>query len=107
MTSTGDPLPRVRELVLRHGWNTTAYQLLNPGLSYWFSEEGDACAGYFVSRLPVEPACVEVVDERDSTHIAALLLGQLQRSEVAAGGATRVVFRQPRLDVFLHELIEM
>jgi phosphatidylglycerol lysyltransferase len=37
---------RARELVLRYGWNATAYQILNPGLHLWFSAHGDAVAGY-------------------------------------------------------------
>jgi phosphatidylglycerol lysyltransferase len=39
-------LARARELVLRHGWLATAYQILNPGLKLWFSPTGDAVAGY-------------------------------------------------------------
>ncbi|HXT51804.1 MAG TPA: DUF2156 domain-containing protein [Thermoanaerobaculia bacterium] len=39
-------LELVRRLVLAHGWNTTCFQLLNPGLSYWRSADGDAVAGY-------------------------------------------------------------
>jgi phosphatidylglycerol lysyltransferase len=41
-------LARARELVLRHGWNATAYQILNPGISLWFSRDRDAVAGYAV-----------------------------------------------------------
>lgn len=37
---------RARELVLAHGWNATAYQILNPGIAHWFSHAGDAVAGY-------------------------------------------------------------
>lgn len=37
---------RARALILAHGWNATAYQLLNPGLRLWFSAAGDAVAGY-------------------------------------------------------------
>lgn len=37
---------RARSLVLRFGWNATAYQILNPGISYWFSANGDAVLGY-------------------------------------------------------------
>jgi|CXWL01.1.fsa_nt_gi phosphatidylglycerol lysyltransferase len=44
--AVADTLARTRELVLAHGWNTTAYQLLNPGLEYWFAAAGDAVAGY-------------------------------------------------------------
>ena len=37
---------RARELVMRYGWNATAYQILNPGIAHWFSREGDAVIGY-------------------------------------------------------------
>lgn len=39
-------LAKARDLVLRFGWNATAYQILNPGIRLWFSREGDATAGY-------------------------------------------------------------
>ncbi len=39
-------LHRVRALVLRHGWNATAYQIINPGIRHWFSPEGDAVVGF-------------------------------------------------------------
>ncbi len=35
-----------RALILRYGWNATAYQILNPGFSLWFSESRDAVIGY-------------------------------------------------------------
>jgi phosphatidylglycerol lysyltransferase len=37
---------RARALIMAHGWNATAYQLLNPGIAHWFSAEGDAMVGY-------------------------------------------------------------
>ena len=37
---------KVRDLILRHGWNSTCYQLLNPGFLYWFSGRHDAIVGY-------------------------------------------------------------
>jgi len=37
---------RARDLVMAHGWNTTAYQILNPGLQYWFAPEGTAVVAY-------------------------------------------------------------
>ncbi|HLP40910.1 MAG TPA: DUF2156 domain-containing protein [Fibrobacteria bacterium] len=39
-------LAAARALVLAHGWNSTAYQILNPGMALWFSRERDAVAGY-------------------------------------------------------------
>ena len=46
------PLPsdpdwqRARALVLAHGWNAVAYQILNPGIRHWFAAAGDAVVGY-------------------------------------------------------------
>lgn len=40
------PLRQARALILAHGWNATAYQLLNPGLELWFAAAGDAVVGY-------------------------------------------------------------
>ncbi len=41
-----DAWARARVLVLAHGWNATAYQILNPGMSYWFAPEGDTVIAY-------------------------------------------------------------
>jgi phosphatidylglycerol lysyltransferase len=35
-----------RELVMRYGWNATAYQILNPGIQHWFHPNGEAVVGY-------------------------------------------------------------
>lgn len=39
-------LSRARELVLAYGWNATSYQIVNPGIAFWFSSQGDAVVGY-------------------------------------------------------------
>ncbi|MBX3245228.1 MAG: DUF2156 domain-containing protein [Acidobacteria bacterium] len=36
----------VRELVFRHGWNTTCFQIVNPGMEYWFGDNGDSVVAY-------------------------------------------------------------
>ncbi|MFL5462419.1 MAG: phosphatidylglycerol lysyltransferase domain-containing protein [Gemmatimonadaceae bacterium] len=41
---------RARDLVLDHGWNATAYQILNPGIELWFSRTGDAVVGFVRHR---------------------------------------------------------
>jgi phosphatidylglycerol lysyltransferase len=72
-------LQRVRSLVNQFGWNATAYQIINPGISHWFSSAGDAVIGYvehhgvrLVAGAPVCPGerLAEVVDEfeRDSAR---------------------------------------
>lgn len=64
--------PRARALVLAHGWNATAYQILNPGILHWFSSRGDAVIGFVdhagtlvVAGAPVCPAerLLDVVGE--------------------------------------------
>lgn len=53
----------MRELVLRYGWNTTAYQILNPGISHWFAAAEDAVIGYVERRgvriVAGAPVCAE------------------------------------------------
>ena len=46
MPPTSDQTEKVRDLVLEYGWNTTCYQLVNPGFTYWFSAQRDAVIGY-------------------------------------------------------------
>lgn len=40
---------RARELVLKHGWNTTCFQIINPGIEYWFGGDGESVVGYVTS----------------------------------------------------------
>ena len=37
---------RARRIVLQYGWNTTSYQILNPGIERWFAPTVDAVVGY-------------------------------------------------------------
>jgi phosphatidylglycerol lysyltransferase len=102
---------RARQLILRYGWNSTVYQLLNPDIKRWYSPGGDALVGY-VEHLGVRvvagaPVCdygrlPEVAREFESearqNHQAACYfaveprwLGLVQeRSEVALVGAQPV-----------------
>jgi len=63
---------RAREIVLTYGWNSTSFQIVNPGISRWFSNRGDAVVGYVPSAgvrvVAGAPVCSrerlkEVVDE--------------------------------------------
>jgi phosphatidylglycerol lysyltransferase len=65
---------RARALVLAHGWNATAYQILNPGIELWFAAAGDAVVG-FVHRHGVRvvagaPVCSESRLEEISEEFA-------------------------------------
>ncbi len=52
-----------RKLVLEHGWNSTSFQIINPGIQHWFSKDGDGVVGYTrASRVRVvvgAPVCAE------------------------------------------------
>lgn len=74
-----EPVRRARALVMRYGWNATAYQIVNPGIDHWFSADGDAVIGYVefagirvVAGAPVSsPERIgEVVDEFESSAVA-------------------------------------
>lgn len=39
-----------RELVLRFGWNSTCYQILNPGLNHWIDRAAPGVVGYVRCR---------------------------------------------------------
>ena len=64
------PLPsekeisRARDLVLRYGWNTMSYQILNPGISLWFSSHHDAVIGYVGTRTHIIVAGSPIADEK-------------------------------------------
>ncbi len=68
-------LDEARQIVLEHGWNATSYQILNPGISLWFSVDRRAVVGYtrkgdvlLVAGAPVcDPAALKrVCDEFES-----------------------------------------
>ncbi len=50
MKTGGEGLPReeeaARRLALAYGWNTTSYQILNPGIGHWLAPELPAVVGY-------------------------------------------------------------
>jgi phosphatidylglycerol lysyltransferase len=86
--STRTDVERARALVLEHGWNATAYQILNPGIELWFSRAGDAVVGFVrhsrtrvVGGAPVcalarlESVAREFVDEAHSLGQRACYFG--------------------------------
>lgn len=42
----GEEMSFARRLVLEYGWNSTCYQVLNPGIERWISKDGSALVGY-------------------------------------------------------------
>lgn len=39
-------LEKARRLILKYGWNSTCYQILNPGIEHWFSAKYEAVVGF-------------------------------------------------------------
>jgi phosphatidylglycerol lysyltransferase len=77
---------RARDIILRYGWNATAYQLLNPGIRYWFSRAPEALVGY-VSRAGVRVvAGAPVAAEADLSEVAHAF------ERDAAGAGERVCY---------------
>ena len=100
-----DGLARARALVLAHGWNSTSYQITNPGIAHWFSRRGDAVAGYVdcgsvwtVAGAPIcpEERLAEVVAEfeRDAADDGASVcyIGAEARLERLCRGRTGCAF---------------
>ena len=58
-----DELDKVRQHVLRYGWNSTCFQVVNPGIRHWWSKDGLGLVGFVISgRLAVvagAPICPE------------------------------------------------
>lgn len=52
---------RVRQHILAHGWNSTCFQIVNPGIERWWSRDQEVLVGYVVSgRMAVvagAPVC--------------------------------------------------
>lgn len=79
-SSVGAHAGLARRLVLEHGWNSTAHQVLDPGMRHWFSAAGDAVVGYVeaagrrvVAGAPVaaDGRLAEVAQEFEKTSAAA------------------------------------
>src|SRR4029453_15133888 len=42
---SGQDFQQARDLVMKYGWNTTCFQVVNPGIEYWFGEKGESVVG--------------------------------------------------------------
>ncbi|HEX6069858.1 MAG TPA: DUF2156 domain-containing protein [Longimicrobiaceae bacterium] len=106
---------RARELVLRHGWNATAYQILNPGIRLWFAPEEDAVVGFVDShgvrvvagapvcaeeRLAAVAEAFEAQATRDGLRVCYFCAGTRLDAVAAGGGRYRSVLigAQPAWD---------
>lgn len=63
MNEGRDRYERARDLVMKYGWNSTCFQIVNPGIEYWFGPDENSVVGYVnsgnvrvVAGAPVCPA---------------------------------------------------
>ncbi len=64
-------LTRVREIVLSCGWNSTSYQIINPGIHHWFSTKKKAVVGFVSCRGVRVVAGAPICDKKDLRETAA------------------------------------
>jgi phosphatidylglycerol lysyltransferase len=57
--------------VLKHGWNTTCFQIVNPGIEYWFGGDGESVVGYVTSGKTRVVAGAPVCSETSLPAVAA------------------------------------
>ena len=69
-----------RELVMTYGWNTTAYQILNPGLVHWYAVGDRAVVGY-VRRGAVLLVAGAPVSALDSLRAVAIEFEEFARTQ--------------------------
>src|SRR5581483_8365716 len=92
-----DDLQRAYELVYRFGWNTTCFQILNPGMRRWFGEDGGSMVGYVRADGFRVVAGAPVVHESNLKQTIA-------EWESSDGGSTVCYFcAESRLESALHE----
>lgn len=85
MTAASDR-ERVLALLRVHGWNSTSFQVLKRGFSYWFDPEVDACVAYVDTGKAWVAAGAPISSESDLARTAQHFI------EAAANAARRVCF---------------
>ena len=91
------PHSRVRDLVMAHGWNATAYQIVNRGISHWFAAQGDAVVGYVDTRRVRVVAGAPVCDAGRLPEVVS----ELERDTSASGRSICYFGAESRLDALL------
>lgn len=56
---------------MRHGWNATAYQIINPGIFHWFSRRHEAVVGYVAFHQTRIVAGAPICAEEDLAAVRA------------------------------------
>lgn len=97
--ASADNYHRARELVLKYGWNSTCFQIVNPGIEHWFGEDGESVVGYVTSGRSRVVAGAPVCSKETLPAITAAFESDARRSAlgVCYFGA------EARLESVLHD----
>ena len=79
-TKESSSLANARRLVLAHGWNSTSYQIINPGIKRWFAQENDAVVGYVSCSNERVVVGAPICSEKRLAAVAAEFERDAQRS---------------------------
>lgn len=71
LLSARAPIARARDLVLAHGWNSTSYQILNPGIDRWFAPGDKGVVGFVRAKGVRVVAGAPVCSQEDLLKAAA------------------------------------
>lgn len=98
MSDTSD-FRRARDLVLRHGWNSTCFQIVNPGIQHWFGNDGESVVGYVTSKGVRVVAGAPVCPRHSLAEVASAF-----ENEAARSGESVCYFgAEARLEAVYHE----
>src|SRR5215203_7150168 len=90
---------RARDLVMKYGWNTTCFQIVNPGIEYWFGDDGESVVGYVSSGDVRVVAGAPVCSEKTIEIVTAEF-----ENDSAQNGASVCYFgAEARLDATLRD----
>lgn len=79
-------IEKARRAVMTYGWNSTSYQILNPGISHWFSGTNNAVTGFVACKGVLVVAGAPVSTEETLNEVAA------EFERYAAKGNNRVCY---------------
>lgn len=85
---------KARDLVMKHGWNSTCYQIVNPGIEYWFGHDTESVVGYVDSGSVRVVAGAPVCDKGDLKHVAE----SFERDAAKSGQSVCYFGAEGRLD---------
>lgn len=98
MNETHDSYQHARDLVLKNGWNSTCFQIVNPGIEYWFGEDGESVVGYVTSKRVRVVAGAPVCPYQALQNVAA----KFEKDAAATGEGVCYFGAEARLEGVLH-----